>query len=759
MASTVKEEDVCDLLVLQAQDKEVLAKLLTNWKKTGLKKRSKKSFITKREKVLGELWTNIKERHLRIVAEVELSGVDYMANDEFGQMQRIHDEMLELIKKGTEALPVVADHDTSSDEDEPTSRSTQAIEAARKNRTLAFNVAKEYIRVYSEEAVSKEEAIKVLSEIKYRVMRLESTHDEFMQFADEEQQVLLTNEFLQLRITGRALISRLSAAAECNEEEASDEYSESRSSPQVAGGDRKQQQPQAEAGRKGPMTNENSLSEMLAKFIGEITKMKSGSEKYSDVRLPKIVLSTFDGAATSNKWEKWIEFHDMFTSLVHNKTLDNIVKMTMLKNHLAGEAAAVIAHYSITANNYDSAWRDVCERYNDEKAMVMHLLKKLFSLSAVSRESSLELKLLLDSFKSILHFLQNLKQPVKEWNSILVFALVQRMPGESLIAWEQSCKNAKMIPQLIELEMFLEKRIRALETVEIREEPSTSGQSNKDVPPKRPALPTSTPLSSIKQEMCRVCKKSHKTYNCSSFSKMSLLERQNFLNQNKLCHVCLEAHATIDCSSQYRCRRLNCGRRHHILLHVDEARAPVNHHNYRGPPYTANNYQTVQKEHQAPGGANAVLPTAWITIKDQQQNSFTFRALIDQGSQRSYVSEKLVQTVRMSRERDETVTCGLGGRKQQVNGAVNVLFSSIVNPSRNFSTRALVLPYLTTTPAFGEDESFKTLKLADPEYFEKGPIDIILGGDVFKAIIINKLKKGHCWPRRHTLVGYYRGSQ
>lgn len=221
---------------------------------------------------------------------------------------------------------------------------------------------------------------------------------------------------------------------------------------------------------------------------------------------------------------------------------------------MEGSASNVVAHFTNSGNNYESAWEILCNRYHKEKKIIIHLLNKMFSLKVIHNESAQELPNLADSFKIIQHFLKNLKEPVNEWNSILIFMLIQRLPMDILSMWEQSCEDSRKMPKLQDLHSFFEKRIRALETIELR-----SGQEQEKSSFKEKSSSTGNSV------VCTICDGHHKPYNCSRFARMSYHKRKEYVQNNPLCFVCLELHATLDCNSPYKCRMPNCGRRHNIF--------------------------------------------------------------------------------------------------------------------------------------------------------------------------------------------------
>ncbi|KAG5862148.1 hypothetical protein JTB14_020552 [Gonioctena quinquepunctata] len=81
------------------------------------------------------------------------------------------------------------------------------------------------------------------------------------------------------------------------------------------------------------------------------------------IKLPDIHLSKFSG-----KFEDWLEFRDIYTSLIHdNERLNNIQKFHYLRGALEGTAAASISKITYTADNYEVALTTITNRFYNKK--------------------------------------------------------------------------------------------------------------------------------------------------------------------------------------------------------------------------------------------------------------------------------------------------------------------------------------------------------------------------------------------------------
>ncbi|KAL1455057.1 hypothetical protein WDU94_009177 [Cyamophila willieti] len=93
----------------------------------------------------------------------------------------------------------------------------------------------------------------------------------------------------------------------------------------------------------------------------------------SVVQLPTIKLPTFNGEV-----DQWSSFKDMFEGLVHdNNALSSIQKFQYLKTSLVQDAAELIQHLQLRADNYIIAWNLLCDNYSNRYSTVNHHLKNI----------------------------------------------------------------------------------------------------------------------------------------------------------------------------------------------------------------------------------------------------------------------------------------------------------------------------------------------------------------------------------------------
>lgn len=118
------------------------------------------------------------------------------------------------------------------------------------------------------------------------------------------------------------------------------------------------------------------------------------------------------------------------------------------------------------------------------------------------------------------------------------------------------------------------------------------------------------------------------------------------------------------------------------------------------------------------------------------------RALLDQGSQSSFISESAAQTLKFKREGVNALVSGIGNKMQKATAMIQVTIFPRFESTFEMKTNAVVLPKLTKISSHISTkldcEFLNNLSLADPSFLKQSEIDIILGA----AEYANVLKMG-----------------
>ncbi|KAJ8932650.1 hypothetical protein NQ318_005683 [Aromia moschata] len=102
------------------------------------------------------------------------------------------------------------------------------------------------------------------------------------------------------------------------------------------------------------------------------TRSQEVDNKLGLVKLPKISLPTFEG-----KSPEWLDFRDTYVSLIHNNvSLNDVQKFHYLRASLKGHADQIIKSSEFSANNYQSAWKCLTDRFDNPLCDKNHYIQK-----------------------------------------------------------------------------------------------------------------------------------------------------------------------------------------------------------------------------------------------------------------------------------------------------------------------------------------------------------------------------------------------
>lgn len=212
---------------------------------------------------------------------------------------------------------------------------------------------------------------------------------------------------------------------------------------------------------------------------------------------------------------------------------------------------------------------------------------------------------------------------------------------------------------------------------------------------------------------CKLCNEDHYLRTCPKFKLFTVQQRVDFVYKNKVCNNCLSpSHTKTNCKSKHTC--LHCKKTHHTLLHFKkEMKSPSdsqasNEANSSSVKFIPNNVNpqninpqempTTSSHIQANFSAsyeNILLRTALVQIEHLGEH-FTIRALIDPGSQRTFLSERIRNRLQLPFKRSHFDIIDIGGQKHSANKECEfVLFAKRHNI--RFSIKAIVLQKLTTS--------------------------------------------------------------
>lgn len=466
----------------------------------------------------------------------------------------------------------------------------------------------------------------------------------------------------------------------------------------------------------------------------------SGSESLQNlnnkgVKLPTIEIRTFTG-----DYSAWLEFRDTYISLIHeNDSLSEIQKFHYLRSFLSPNVLEVIASLGFSGSNYEAAWKLICNRYNNNKILVQNHVKELFSLDKIQEESSSVLRSLADSVDKHIRSLNALDESTENWDTLLIYLISSKLDSVSLRKWEQVRGEIKK-PLLSDITKFLRERASLLESLEqTRPEKRLGSKFKVDAKYKQGNM-RSLVAANVS---CYYCRKDHVVRDCPDFASLSVNERLQEAKRKRLCLNCLRAgHVLKDCRAG-PCQV--CKSRHNSLLHINRERIVEA---TASPESNAENMNCTFSSQKKEG---VLLSTALVRVLDKNNQCHTARALLDPGSQSSFLTKSFSDKLLTPMIKVNIKICGLNETESSVTGKMNVKVQSCVN-SFSLDMSCLVVP-LITGPLPNFRVSMKDLRipsnitLADPTFNTIGPIDMLIGADCFWHLLcVGQIKLGENSP-------------
>ena len=136
-----------------------------------------------------------------------------------------------------------------------------------------------------------------------------------------------------------------------------------------------------------------------------------------------------------------------------------------------------------------------------------------------------------------------------------------------------------------------------------------------------------------------------------------------------------------------------------------------------------------------------LLATAQVLVDLKTSSPYKVRVLIDPGSELSFILERTVNLLRLTRKHASIPISGIGSVSSgYTRGRVHLTLKSTHSNLSTISVQCYILPQLTswlphTTLSRTPWPHLTNINLADPNYFEPGPNDIILGTDSYGSFI------------------------
>lgn len=488
-------------------------------------------------------------------------------------------------------------------------------------------------------------------------------------------------------------------------------------------------------------------------------------------RLPKLEIPPFSGDL-----KDWSNFYSLFRSTIHRRQdISDVEKLQYLRSLLKGPPLALIENLQITAGSYDIAYQLLCQRYENKRTLGAYYLNAILNFKQLPNDNVTGLRSFLEIFQTNVSAIKNLG--ISDMGDFLLLQLALRALGPGIKKLFEDKYEQAEFPKFEDLLKFVNKQCSISDLVlsstaksvppvsSVRVSPamnqrlyhplkktylSTVDSSNSDIAShSQPTAHNGSSFlrsnivdqtSGIKKysQNCGFCNQAHYISKCSEFLNLTVPERIEAIKSNRRCFNCLGNHSKSQCRSKSRCQ--TCHKSHHTLIHESSGTSPPTNHPATSSS-ASNNVSIHLSTSKIRDCFTVMLGTARMSIIDASGNFRPVRVIVDPGSQVSCITNECVQRLGLRRHKCGVSISGIGDSGIPNNqGAVSCTVAASNNLIVSESVQAVILPRISSkipSVAISKEvvNRFSNLSLADPEYYKPGPIDFLLGAELYCKIL------------------------
>ncbi|XP_045446386.1 uncharacterized protein LOC123654528 [Melitaea cinxia] len=428
------------------------------------------------------------------------------------------------------------------------------------------------------------------------------------------------------------------------------------------------------------------LKEMLYKLKAPELEVKLSSNSQGESSARRFKLPEIKIPTFSGKYTEWQTFRDLFLGLVHeNKSLDDAQRFYYLRGHLTGEAEQLLRNIKVTSDSYQVAWEKLDSMYNNKRFLANGILKRLLSQKSLVSESASEIKNLIYTTSDCLDSIKNIGVDVSSWDILIIHIISAKLDKDTRKAWELKVSSdpSDELPTFQDFSNFLIGRFRGLENIDSK---VCKRRHHSLLHPSGDSGSGSAEVGAIHQSTSSTSRRSTDEDTAASSDKLSV--QAEGLDK-----------PLVSCFSTGNCSK------------------------------------------------TVLLTTAVMQAESKDGTYFPVRALLDQGSQGSFITEAMVQRLGLKRLAVKNTIVGVGGDKSVTSkSTVKINLRSRVDPRFQVKVNAYILKSVTSLLPVAkatrvEWENLTLDDLADPEYHTPNKIDILLGAEIFSQIIQEGIKR------------------
>ena len=473
-----------------------------------------------------------------------------------------------------------------------------------------------------------------------------------------------------------------------------------------------------------PITNQEDLTlntepkQIISSTPKQTIRLQTDDHVFSkivtsmDAILTKTSLPTLEVVKFTGNPCEYFKFKSRFNEMVLSQNLTEAQKMNRLLQFLDGKARKAVVGFEGMPGGLTKALGILEQRFGQPHIVAKACIDVLIEGPNISSSDKQGLQEFADKARTLYETLSTMNA-LSEMNMTNLGKMSARLPIGLQIKWRDEVQRIRQrgeLPTFEKLVQFVQHRANAIndpifgsigETKKLKGSITKKGnRGNKVIAmstviegksySEQQVSSQSSNLSDSTQQRpnkCSCCGLMHKLENCEDFKSKSLRQRGTFVRSKGLCINCFKkGHFAAQCYAKTRCNV--CHQRHNSLLHKEVTMRNTGSSDVQTAPSIDTGAAVVQniniKVDESPGVFRSgglypkiALQVVPVKVMSNDGNAITTYALLDTGSEASFVTKSLIDRLKLDiKSYEELAVCTLSGEQDVRVGIVDLIVKS-----------------------------------------------------------------------------------
>ena len=248
-------------------------------------------------------------------------------------------------------------------------------------------------------------------------------------------------------------------------------------------------------------------------------------------------------------------------------------------------------------------------------------------------------------------------------------------------------------------------------------------------------------IQNSRENCCVFCnKRNHSSVKCLKITDPKA--RKAIIKEKHLCFLCLKNdHTANSCKIKYSCHK--CGGKHNIAICTFSQNSKFRTKNHYVEQTTTTNFSENMN--------SVLLQTATVSVCENKtpEKTHNVQLLFDSGSQRSFISEKLRNKLKLPLLRTEKLLFNTFGTSQPKTEIVDIVPLKFILPHRTIEIECISTSFIcndvlnqNTQVVSSHYPHLKNLVLADSMKSDRKEVNILIGAEHYYQFIFGNIIKG-----------------